>query len=85
MCVLLVDSSNSIILMVAVVVAILSCAVKNRFWRALGLYVIAINGIPPLVLLSRLMLCSSTVSAQTGLNDCDIDLLTVWFPLRNSL
>ena len=82
-CVLLVDSSNSIILLVAVLVAILSCAVKNHFRRVLDLYVIPINSIPPLVLLSRLMLCLGAMSTQTWLNDCDVDLLTVWFPLRN--
>ena len=83
LCVLLVDSSKSIILLVAVVVAVLSCAVKNHFWRALGLCVIPI--MPPLALLSRLMLCSRAMSVQTWLNDCEVDLLTVWFPLRNSL
>ena len=77
LCVLLVDSSNSIILLVAVVVAILLCTVTNHFRRVLDLCVIPINGIPPLVLLSRLMLCSGAMSSQTWLNDCDVDLLTV--------
>ena len=71
------------ILLVAVVVAFLSCAVKNHFWSTLGLCVILI--MPPLVLLSRLMLCSRAMSVQTWLNDYDVDLLIEWFPLTNSL